>query len=488
MNVDDLQWQSSHLAGVPPRLVDELLEHGCLQLVVAAAREREDWFCAAGAVRELCGAGEFGRAWAVVDPFTESGWQPAVRTGADVLLRWGRVEEALALARPTGPWEDADEAWRDYATMLVRVGRVEEAIDVLGPHLRAGRVLQALVEMTEDQGCDERVLELLAPIAEEFRRDPGQCGARDLWEVLPAQARVLERSGRTDEAIRLFGTDVATRRYGPQNNVEFYAGLLARHGRIGELRELATGTGAEQSTAVRPYVRVLEALGQADEAEAYLRGLVGAADHPSRYENELLELLVRQGRFDDAVQAVEHTFDDLYEGNLLQPAMILLAEQGRHDQALSLTEGRSTEFLAENDAFWLRSNRWWLMGESGRAREAIVEIEALPAGEVDDREVTIAWLLAQDGRVEEAVARLLPLPGRRAANDLAELLMRQGRFTEAITVIPDTAAQREEERGFRTPRTEQQEAAPSDTGRSSPPHPSAPAPGGDRNGRPGPLL
>jgi hypothetical protein len=38
------------------------------------------------------------------------------------------------------------------------------------------------------------------------------------------------------------------------------------------------------------------------------------------------------------------------------------------------------------------------------------------------------------------------LPGERAATDLAELLIRQGRLTEAIAVIPDVAAQREEKR------------------------------------------
>ncbi|ARP73819.1 hypothetical protein LK07_33220 [Streptomyces pluripotens] len=172
--------------------------------------------------------------------------------------------------------------------------------------------------------------------------------------------------------------------------------------------------------------------------------------HPGWYENVLMELLIRQGRFDDAIKAVEHTFDDLYDGNLLQAALILLAEQGQHGTALGLTEGRSPEFLAENEVFWLRSNRWWLRGESGPAREAIAEVEAVPVGEVDDRELTIAWLLAQDGCVEEAIARLRPLPGKRAATDLAELLVWQHRFSEAIAVIPDVAAQREEERRFGT--------------------------------------
>ena len=193
----------------------------------------------------------------------------------------------------------------------------------------------------------------------------------------------------------------------------------------------------------------MENLGRAGEAEAYLRDLI-AAKHPGSYEHTLMELLIRQGRFDDAIELVEHTFDDLYDGNLLQSTLIVLAEQGQHDKAVELTEGRSPEFLAENEACWLRSNRWWLMGEAGRAREAIAEIEALPVDEVDDRELTIAWLLAQDGRVEQAIARLRPLPGKQAATDLAELLIRQTRFAEAIAVIPDVAAQRKEERRFWT--------------------------------------
>ncbi|MFJ9352322.1 hypothetical protein [Streptomyces sp. NPDC101237] len=52
--------------------------------------------------------------------------------------------------------------------------------------------------MAEGQGRDERVGELLAPMAEEFRHAPEQ--RDDLWGALPAQARVLERSGRVDQA------------------------------------------------------------------------------------------------------------------------------------------------------------------------------------------------------------------------------------------------------------------------------------------------
>ncbi|MET8586247.1 hypothetical protein ABZX39_36075 [Streptomyces collinus] len=461
MDIDDLEWQLSNLGGVPPRIVDEILERGGLQVLMEAARERGDWFCAVGAARDLCAAGEFERAWTVVEPFAAAGWQPAVRVGIDALVRWNRVEEALELAHPRGRGQASGDAWRDYAEALVGAGRVDDAISVLVPCLRDRRVLRGLVEMTEGQGCDERVLEVLAPLAEEFRRDPVRCGVGDLWEVLPAQARVLERSGRVDEAIRLLGADVAARRYGPQNNFEFYAELLARHGQVEELRVLATVT--QRPTATVPYVRVLEKLGRAGEAEAYLRDLV-AAEHPGWCEHTLAELLIRQGRFDDALEVVMHTFDYLDDGNLLQSILILLAEQGQYDKAIALTEGRSPEFLAENEAYWLRSNRWWLMGEAGRAQEAIAEIEALPASDVDDREETIAWLLAQDGRVEQAMARLRLLSGKRAATVLAELLIRQTRFAEAVAVIPDVAAQREEQRRFRMDPTEQEEKAPYDSG------------------------
>ncbi|MFE2581789.1 hypothetical protein [Streptomyces sp. NPDC059378] len=453
MNVDDLQWQKAHLGGVLPRFVDEILARGGLETLVEAARERGDWFCAVGAVRGLCAAGQFERAWTVVEPFAAAGWQPAVRTGVDVLVRWNRVEQALELAHPGRRGQESAEAWRDYAEALVRAGRAHEAIDVLSPHLREGWVLRSLVEMTDGQGCDERVLEVLTPLAEGFRHAQGQRGARDLrevpparaghlWEALPAQARVLERSGRVDEAIRLLGADVAARRYGLENTVGFYVELLARHGRVEELRDLATGS--RRTAAASPYVKVLENLGRAEEAEAYLRDCM-AGEYPGWSKSILMDLLIRQGRFDDAIEAVGHTFDELYDGNLLQAALILLADQGRPDVAIGLTEGRSPEFLAESETYWLRSNRWWLMGEAGRAREAIAQIEALPADEVDDRELTIAWLLAQDGRVEEAIALLRPLPGRSAANDLAELLIRQNRLAEAVAAIPDVAAQRREE-------------------------------------------
>ncbi|MFD0526097.1 hypothetical protein ACFQ1I_00695 [Kitasatospora arboriphila] len=208
--------------------------------------------------------------------------------------------------------------WQDYAEVLVEAGRVDEAIDMLVPYLREDwALLRSLVRMTEGQGRDERVLKLLTPIAEEFRASPGRCGVRDLWIALPLQALVLERSGRVDEAIHQLGADVAARRYGPQNTVDYYTQMLARNGKIEELHELATGP--QQRDASRPYVEALENLDRADEAEAFLRERIRATEYPTGYESQLLVLLAGQGRFDEAVAAVAHTFDDLYDSNLLQP-------------------------------------------------------------------------------------------------------------------------------------------------------------------------
>ncbi|GAB7028676.1 hypothetical protein JCM4914_01370 [Streptomyces platensis subsp. malvinus] len=225
-----------------------------------------------------------------------------------------------------------------------------------------------------------------------------------------------------DEVIRLLGEDVSARRYGVRNTIDFYAELLARHGRIEELHALAC---THPSAARHPLCDGLGERGSGEEAEAHLRGLI-ASGHPGWHESMLMGLLFRQGRFDEGVEAVERTFDDLYDGNLLQAAMLPLAEHGgRYDRAIELTEGRSPEFLAENDEYWLRDNRWRLTGESGDAREAIAEVEALPPGEPEDRELTVAWLLAQDGRTEDAIALVRSLPGTRTATDLAELLIRR---------------------------------------------------------------
>ncbi|MGY1578471.1 tetratricopeptide repeat protein [Streptomyces sp. MN13] len=440
MKLDDLEWQFSNYGGLPPRTVGLLLEGGHLDLVIEAARERGEWFCAEAAVRELCGAGEFERAWAVLEPFVAVGWREAVWLRAEILLQWGRVDEALELVRPDEEGRRSGRVCRDFAELLVRAGRVDEAIDVLAPHVEESWLLSSLVEMTEGQGRDERILELIAPLAERVRRARAEGRCHDpAWEAQALQARVLERAGRADEAIRILGEDVAARRYLVQNTVTAYAELLARQGRIGELRAL--GTGEHATTVLGHYAKALEDLGRVDEAEAVLREFIDATDHPG-HRGVLVDLLSRQGRIDDAVEVGRPTFEYFDCGNHLEWIVDLLIEDGRPERALELLDGLGEKYVEEH-SWWVRPTRLRLLGEAGRLREALAEAAALPADEYAGQATVVAWLLEQDGRVEEA-ADLLRTAESGSPWQLAELLIGQGRPAEAIAAMPAVSAQREE--------------------------------------------
>ncbi|MFF2750157.1 hypothetical protein ACFVVA_32045, partial [Kitasatospora sp. NPDC058048] len=100
MNIDDLSWQARHHGGVYPRMVRTFLDLGQVELLVRAAQERGDWNCAEAAARELCAAGEFDRALALVGPFAEIGWRSAVWVTAEIMIHRGEGDEALAMVRP----------------------------------------------------------------------------------------------------------------------------------------------------------------------------------------------------------------------------------------------------------------------------------------------------------------------------------------------------------------------------------------------------
>ncbi|MEU2998219.1 hypothetical protein ABZ684_11660 [Streptomyces sp. NPDC006995] len=419
-----------------------------MDLVVRAAAERGDWFCAQGAVRALQAKGERERAWEVMKPFTETGWLPAVSAGADVLLAWGRVEEALTLTRPVGEVVPTG-ACEVYAETLVKCGRADEAITFLEPRLRDRWTMRCLVAMAQGQGRDARVLELLVPLADEARHDQAQGGSHPFWEALDLQAEVLERSGRAEEAIRVLGDDVAEHRYGPRNTVQSYAQLLARHGRVEQLQQAVTGGHARE--ALRPLTKAFTAAGRAQDAEEILRRHIATAEYPGNEQWFLIEFLIEQRRFEEAIAVGRRTFEDPWESPL-QGVVFLLAENGLHDRALQLLDECSPEFVAERGD-WVPSNRWWLMGELGRCREAITQIEATPERDAEERACTIAGLMAQDSRLDEAISLLAKHPGDRATTDRAHLLARQNRPLEALAAIPDIAAQREKQEQRWGPRT-----------------------------------
>ncbi|MGW1976516.1 tetratricopeptide repeat protein [Streptomyces sp. NPDC001889] len=439
MNVDDLRWQEATYGGIPPRMADDLVRLGHLDLVIQAASERGEWFCAVAAVRELRAAGDHDRAWSVIEPFAATGWRPALAEAAEVRLRMNQVQEALALVRPDEPVTQGRQ-WRDYALILARSGRVVDAIDLLAPHLGDGWLQATVVEMTEDQDRDECVLELLAPLAHTVRR----ARADGSWshpgeEALELQAHVLERARRAGEAIDMLAADVATGRCSSQNTVEFYAHLLARHDRMTELRELATGPHAP--AALEPYTTALEERGREAEAEAALREIIDATDHPN-HRSTLMALLARQGRIDEAVEAGAPTFEYYDCGNHLPWAVSLLTEDGRPERALELLDERTPGYLAEH-AYSVQSMRLSLLSEAGRHEEALALARALPAESHRDRDTAIARLLEDAGRPDEAIALLRTTSETAAPRALAELLIRQGRPAAAIAALPTVTAQRE---------------------------------------------
>lgn len=334
MDMDDLVWQASNYRGISPRRVRLLLEHGHLDLVAQVAVDRGEWFCAEGAVEELCRAGDFGRALSVMEPFVAAGWRAALYAKAEILLRAGRrTEEAVDLV--TGDCGRASGAEiRALAEALGKAGRIDEAIDLLVPHLDKSWLVSVLVDITDGQGRDERVLELIAPLADQARRAGGEeHGDYAFSEAQELQARVLERADRADEAIHILGQDIAGRRFLARGSLIAYAELLGRHGRFEELRELVGSQDAH--TVVDIYAGALRRHGRVEEAEDVMRDAI-AADDWVGYRAWLSSMLLEEGRLDDAIVVAEPGFGWYDCSNLLAPLVHRLFD--RPEELLYLVE------------------------------------------------------------------------------------------------------------------------------------------------------
>lgn len=436
VNTEDLSWQVSNYGGLSPRKVTLLLEHGHLDLVVQAAQERGEWFCAEGAVQELCRAGEFGRALEVMEPFVATGWRAALWAKAEILSRAGRVAEAVDLVFPDEEDRASPIVCRNVAEVLAKAGCVDEAIDLLVPHIGESWIRTALVKITVDKDRDERVLELIAPHAEAARR-AGDEGRRDssCSDAQELQARVLERAGRADKAIRILGEDMARRRFLSENTLTAYAELLARHGRLEELRELASGQDAHSVLDI--HARALREHGRAEEAETVMREAI-AADDWVGYRAWLSSVLLEDGRLDDAIAVAEPGFSWYDCSNLLAPLVYPLLD--RPAELLHLLDHPLTVPHHGHQEF----QHWWrafALAGLGRAEEAIAVVEAHPDPWTDPR-IIRAGLLSTAGRLAEAAAELRDLGTIAAREELFEVLVQQGQATEAITAHPTVAEQR----------------------------------------------
>ncbi|MFF2014326.1 hypothetical protein ACFVWY_35580 [Streptomyces sp. NPDC058195] len=444
MDMDDLAWQASNYRGLSPRTVRLLLEHGHLHLVAQVAVDRGEWFCAEGAVEELCQGEDFGRALSVMEPFVETGWRAASYAKAEILLRAGRrTEEVLDLLRPDNPGRASMAECRDFAEVLGKTGRVDDAIELLVPHLEKPWILSVLVDITDGQGRDERVLELIAPRADHARQARGE----GRWDYAHSnaqelQARVLERAGRADEAIRILGQDIARRCFLAQNTLVAYAELLARHGRLDELRKLVGGQDAR--TVLDVYAGALRSDGRVEEAEAVMRDAI-AADDWVGYRAWLSSMLLAEGRLDDAIVVAEPGFGWYDCSNLLAPLVHPLLD--RPEELLYLVEHPRVVPHHGHEEFqhWWRA---WALAGLGRVDEAIT-VAGLDRPWTDPRLVK-ADLLKRADRLDAAAEELRALGTIKAREELCEILVLQGRADEAIAVHPTVAEQRAAEPKLRS--------------------------------------
>ncbi|MER7756404.1 hypothetical protein [Kitasatospora sp. NPDC097643] len=428
-------------------MVRTLLDLGQVELLVRAARERGDWNCAEAAVRELCAAGEFDRALALVGPFAEIGWRPAAWVTAEIMIHQGEGDEALAMVRPDEAELGDGHVCARYAELLSKAGQVEEAVDVLTPHLGEYWLRSRLVEITEGQGRDDLVLDVLTREAKRMesvenaacQRCGESCGTSrtDRWDVLLLISRVLERAGRPDEAVEVLRAERASGRRHPVNFPEYYAELLARQGLIDELGALAA---EDHRSALDVYAKALEDAGRVDEAETVLRDGIEAHGHP-KDRAALMRLLVRRGRVDEAVETGRPTYEYYDCWNFLHWALELLVEDGRPGRALELLDGITDEYVKEH-LDQVRHLRLWLLGEAGRYKEGIAEATALNEREPGEWDTALARLLERDGRTEEALALLRSSTHYLVHHDLPDMLIRHGRPAEALDSIPTIAEKR----------------------------------------------
>jgi tetratricopeptide (TPR) repeat protein len=316
-------WHSwPHLGETYLDLPGLLIQHGRIDELRAeadrsspAAERLARWLADRGKLDELrarADAGDLSAAQQLTETLDEdelrarvrSGNRPAVERLARVLAHAGRTDEAIELLREHDLNGEADNletarlaeqgnldelrAWSDggvwwgterLVELLVGAGRVEEALDVLRPmavphrsHV-VGRYLDLLVQA-------DRVDE----VRRYLRRTPGLSSSLFVEAVAG-----LERHGHVEVALELL-----RRRAGAQRHTHALAKMLAKHGRVVELRARADAGDIE---AVFALARVLAEAGQVEEAIGIVRTRADAGRGAAAMM--LANLLAQHGRIDE---------------------------------------------------------------------------------------------------------------------------------------------------------------------------------------------
>ncbi len=437
MDAADLDYRARTLTGcVPPPLVKRLLALGHEREVEFQAG-RGEWFCALGWARRLGGEGRCEEALQVLAPYLATGWWRAAEAQAELLEGWGRAEEAIALVLPFA--EAGDRlALVSVGRLLARHGRGGEAFELLKGGIGEWYLAACLVEVAAEAGRDEEVAALLeARIAAAVPAcDDPECGnvRVEPSNAIDLLAAVRERQGRIDEAVAL----LHTRRVTSVNGRDQLADLLARHGRIEELRAYAATE--HHGHAVRSLAEVLEGRGDLEAAIDVYRTFGAVPGGRWQVAVPLAELLARHGRGEEAIEVMGALADSPggWEDWIVDTLCTLYADQGRAREALARLDAVAARQGRAEDWEFFRI-RLWLMGRLGLHEEAIDLARRHPEGDSWYGVWSRSGLLAEVGRTEEALA-LLEQDPNSLRSLRAEYLVDLGRIEEAVRVHQEEKA------------------------------------------------
>jgi tetratricopeptide (TPR) repeat protein len=373
---------------------------------------------------------------------------------ADLLLRAGRVDEAIAAYRQVAESLDVDpwittSAQHRAAQLLRDVGRTGEAIDWLKRQAAAGRDGDhwQLVQLLKENGQTAAAITWL----EEAAR-AGDVTATDRL------AELLEETGHLDEAIGWLKAGAKTSDYLRSR----LANMLEQNDRLDEAIILVLGVRGDEIVAAR----LLHKAGRLEEAITVLSA-AGPGDRRTpahiAVRSHIVESLLAVGRAEKAIawlkdagdwDAIDRVTNILSEVDRLDEAIALLKlRAAAGDKAASVKaanmlrdSGRGSEIVSwaadETDAGWyvLMKAADWLR-DAGRLDEAIAFYQraASVAGGVGT-----AWPQAAHqvmrmqesrGRVNEAIGWLKAQADAgevEALDELARLLYNSGRVEEAL--------------------------------------------------------
>ncbi|MFG2819928.1 hypothetical protein ACGFX4_10940 [Kitasatospora sp. NPDC048365] len=437
MDAADLDRRARTLSGcIPPPLVARLLERGHEREVELQAG-RGEWFCALAWARLLGERGRREQADEVLAPYVATGWWTAARARAELLEGWGRAPEAIELTRPYA--EAGDRTALDYfARLLARHGRGSEAFALLRHGIEDWFLAECLVEVAEAAGLDEEaaaLLEARIAAATPACDDP----ACDRTRIEPDNAVNLlaalrERQGRVEDAIALLRTGDAL----CVNARDPLADLLARHGRIGELRVYAASEPL--GYAAQRLAEELEARGDVEGAVAAYRKPGGPAVG-GNHAVLLAELLARHGRGGEAIEELR-TFADAPGGAedwIVHTLCALYADDGRAGDGLAYLDALKARRGGREDWEFF-AMRLPLLAACGRLDEAVELVRAHPEGSSWYAAWHLPDLLAAAGRTAEAVAVLEQHPDSHTGR-LAEHLIDLGRVEDAVRVLQQPRAE-----------------------------------------------